>query len=185
MRSLHTPTDLAEYSRHIAFHGGLIIKRLLFWRHLVAQESCECRLIYATFWLLDCLIKCIIEAFRMLRTQLLLCLITHFPRESWTMALRAASVNIWPPRWSRLLRLVVHALSTITCWALLSIEFSFHSSQLPETEFLWVICQLLRKWIMVSVTLWLLFLLQGALVWRSCLWTENLIFDSHRVWIVI
>ena len=79
MSTFYTPSHLAKYSGHIAFYSGLIIKGLLFWRHLVTQESCKCGLVNASMWLLDLLIKCLIEAFRMLRTQL------------FTVALRSAS----------------------------------------------------------------------------------------------
>ena len=71
MGSFDTPADLAENSRHITLYSGLIIKSMLFRRHLVTQEPCIGRLVDTIIWLLDCLVECIIEAFRMLRTQLL------------------------------------------------------------------------------------------------------------------
>ena len=186
MGSFHTPADLAEHSRHIAFHSWLIIKRLLFWRHLITQESSECRLVDSTIWLLNLLIKCIIEAFLMLRTQLL-CWATHFPLEGWSVALGAACAYVLIPRWRQLrLSLLIHALSAIMCWSQFLTSLSFDSSELPETELCWVIRQLLRKWIVVSETLRLLSLLDSSQVLRYRLfWSENLIIAPRRARIVI
>ena len=79
----------------------------------------------------------------------------------------------------------IHACSASTC-CLFATDFCIDPSKLSETELLWVIRELLREWIFVSVTLWLLNLLLSSLVLRNwLLGAENLIFDSNRFLAVI